>query len=54
MGRATLCIPKHGFVNIKANVAFIMFTLDLLLRANLCKSIFSTSSACMEKGKRVR
>ena len=54
MVNATCVYQKHGFVNIKANVAIIMFTLVILLRANLCKSIFSTSNACVASGKRVR
>ena len=28
MVNATRAYQKHGFINIKANVAFIMFTLD--------------------------
>ena len=28
MVNATRAYQKHGFINIKANVAFVMFTLD--------------------------
>ena len=59
-----MCVPKTWVVNIETNVAFDMFTLGLLLSfhkfatylptANLCKSIFSSISARVASGKRVR
>ena len=41
MVNATCAYQKHGFVNIEANVAFIMFTLDLfLISEQICANPF--------------